>query len=55
MNLAFKCGYGEEVIKVLGKLIANGHGDVLKDQKKIWIKMLRLTIDWLIVNVKELK
>jgi hypothetical protein len=54
-ELAFKCGYGEELANVLGKLIANGHGERVKRSEKDMDKDVEITIDWLIVNVKELK
>ena len=54
-ELAFKCGYGEELENILGKLIANGQGERVKRSEKDMDKDIEITIDWLIVNVKELK
>ena len=54
-ELAFKCGYGEELANILGKLIANGQGERVKRSEKDMDKDIEITIDWLIVNVKELK
>lgn len=54
-ELAFKCGYGPELSNILGKLIANGHGERVKRSEKDMDKDIEITIDWLIVNVKELK
>ena len=54
-ELAFKCGYGEELSNILGKLIANGQGERVKRSEKDMDKDIEITIDWLIVNVKELK
>ena len=54
-ELAVKEGYGEELHNILGKLIANGKGDRVKRSQKEMDKDLELTIDWLIVNIKELE
>ena len=54
-ELAFKEGYGEELSNILGKLIANGKGERVKRTQKDMDKDIELTIDWLIVNVKELQ
>ena len=53
-ELAFKEGYGEELYNILGKLIANGKGDQVKKTNKELDKDIEVTIDWLIVNIKEL-
>jgi hypothetical protein len=54
-ELALKEGYGEELQNILGKLIANGKGDRVKRTTKEMDKDIELTIDWLIVNIKELQ
>ena len=54
-ELAFKEGYGEELHNILGKLIANGKGERVKRSMKDMDKDIELTIDWLIVNIKELE
>ena len=54
-ELAFKEGYGMELENILGKLIANGKGERVKRSQKDMDKDLELTIDWLIVNIKELE
>jgi hypothetical protein len=54
-ELAVKEGYGEELHNILGKLIANGKGDRIKRSQKEMDKDVELTIDWLIVNIKELE
>lgn len=54
-ELAFKEGYGEELSNILGKLIANGKGDRVKRSQKDMDKDIEITIDWLIVNIKELQ
>lgn len=54
-ELALKEGYGEELFSVLGKLIANGKGDQVKKSNKEIDKDVEVTIDWLIVNIKELE
>lgn len=54
-ELAFKEGYGEELYNILGKLIANGKGDQVKKTNKELDKDIEVTIDWLIVNIKELE
>ena len=54
-DLAFKEGYGEELANILGKLIANGKGERVKRSQKDMDKDIELTIDWLIVNIKELE
>ena len=54
-ELAFKEGYGEELSNILGKLIANGKGERVKRSQKDMDKDIEITIDWLIVNVKELQ
>jgi hypothetical protein len=54
-ELAVKEGYGEELYSVLGKLIANGKGDQVKKSNKELDKDVEVTIDWLIVNIKELE
>ena len=54
-DLAFKAGYGQELHDILGKLIANGHGERVRRSSKDMDKDIELTIDWLIVNIKELE
>ena len=54
-ELAYKEGYGEELYNILGKLIANGKGDQVKKSNKELDKDVEVTIDWLIVNIKELE
>ena len=54
-ELAFKEGYGEELYNILGKLIANGKGERVKRSMKDMDKDIELTVDWLIVNIKELE
>ena len=54
-ELALKEGYGEELFSILGKLIANGKGDQVKKSNKELDKDIEVTIDWLIVNIKELE
>ena len=54
-ELAYKEGYGEELYNVLGKLIANGKGSQVKKSNKELDKDVEVTIDWLIVNIKELE
>ena len=54
-ELALKMGYGQELVDVLGKLIANGHGERVRRSCKDEDKDIELTIDWLIVNIKELE
>ena len=54
-ELAFKEGYGDELYNILGKLIANGKGDQVKKTNKELDKDVEVTIDWLIVNIKELE
>jgi hypothetical protein len=54
-ELAYKEGYGEELYNVLGKLIANGKGSQVKKSNKELDKDIEVTIDWLIVNIKELE
>lgn len=54
-ELALKMGYGPELVDVLGKLIANGHGERVRRSCKDEDKDIELTIDWLIVNIKELE
>ena len=54
-ELAFNEGYGMELENILGKLIANGKGERVKRSQKDMDKDLELTIDWLIVNIKELE
>jgi hypothetical protein len=40
---------------ILGKLIANGKGERVKRSTKDMDKDIELTVDWLIVNIKELE
>jgi hypothetical protein len=54
-DLAFKAGYGQELHDILGKLIANGQGERVRRSSKDMDKDIELTIDWLIVNIKELE
>lgn len=54
-ELAMKEGYGEELFSILGKLIANGKGDHIKKSNKEIDKDVEVTIDWLVVNIKELE
>jgi hypothetical protein len=54
-ELARKEGYGEELMNILGKLIANGKGDRIKRTDKEIDKDIEITVDWLIVNIKELE
>ena len=54
-DLAFKSGYGNELYNILGKLIANGQGERVRRSSKDMDKDIELTIDWLIVNIKELE
>ena len=54
-ELAMKEGYGEELVDILGKLIANGKGERVKRSQKDMDKDIEVTIDWLIVNIKELE
>ena len=54
-ELAFKEGYGEELHNILGKLIANGKGERVKRSMKDMDKDIEITVDWLIVNIKELE
>ena len=54
-ELAFKEGYGMELSNILGKLIANGKGERVKRSEKDMDKDIEITIDWLIVNIKELQ
>lgn len=54
-ELAMKEGYGEELYSILGKLIANGKGDHIKKSNKEIDKDVEITIDWLVVNIKELE
>ena len=54
-ELACKEGYGMELHNILGKLIANGKGERVKRSQKDMDKDIEITIDWLIVNVKELE
>lgn len=54
-DLAFKAGYGKELHDILGKLITNGQGDRVRRTSKDMDKDIELTIDWLIVNIKELE
>ena len=54
-ELAFREGYGQELYDVLGKLIANGKGERVRRSEKDVNKDIELTIDWLIVNIKELE
>jgi hypothetical protein len=54
-DLAFNAGYGQELHDILGKLIANGKGERVRRSSKDMDKDIELTIDWLIVNIKELE
>lgn len=54
-ELALKEGYGEDLFSILGKLIANGKGDHIKKSNKEIDKDIEVTIDWLVVNIKELQ
>ena len=54
-ELARKEGYGEELISILNKLIANGKGSQIRKTNKEIDKDVEVTIDWLVVNVKELE
>lgn len=54
-EMAFKEGYGEELANVLGKMIANGHGERVRRTEKDMDKDIEITVDWLIVNIKELE
>ena len=54
-ELALKMGYGQELADILGKLIVNGHGERVRRSCKDEDKDIELTIDWLIVNIKELE
>lgn len=54
-ELALKEGYGEDLFSILGKLIANGKGDHIKRSNKEIDKDIEVTIDWLVVNIKELQ
>ena len=54
-ELALKEGYGEDLVNLLNKLIANGHGEQVKKSKRDQEKDIEVTIDWLIVNIKELE
>lgn len=54
-ELARKEGYGEELMNILGKLIANGKGERIKRTDKEIDKDIEITVDWLIVNIKELE
>lgn len=54
-ELARKMGYGEELSSILGKLIANGKGENIKKSNKEIDKDIEVTVDWLVVNIKELE
>lgn len=54
-ELAFKCGYGQDLHNILGKLIANGKGERVIRTEKEMDKDIEITIDWLVVNIKELE
>lgn len=54
-ELARKEGYGEELLSILNKLIANGKGSKIRKSNKEIDKDIEVTVDWLIVNVKELE
>lgn len=54
-EMAFKEGYGVELENILGKMIANGHGERVRRTEKDMDKDIELTVDWLIVNIKELE
>jgi hypothetical protein len=54
-ELARKEGYGEELLSILNKLIANGKGSQIRKTNKEIDKDVEVTVDWLVVNVKELE
>ena len=54
-ELALKMGYGQELADILGKLIANGQGERVRRSVRDEDKDIEITIDWLIVNIKELE
>jgi hypothetical protein len=54
-ELARKEGYGEELLSILNKLIANGKGGQIRKTNKEIDKDVEVTVDWLVVNVKELE
>lgn len=54
-ELARKMGYGDELISILGKLIANGKGENIKKTNKEIDKDIEVTVDWLVINIKELE
>ena len=54
-ELARKEGYGEELLSILNKLIMNGKGSQIRKSNKEIDKDVEVTVDWLIVNVKELQ
>jgi hypothetical protein len=54
-ELAFREGYGQELYDILGKLIANGKGERVRRSEKDMDKDIEVTIDWLVVNIKELE
>ena len=54
-NFAVREGYEEELFNVLNKLIANGKGSIIKPSEAEVNKDIEVTIDWVIVNMKELE
>jgi len=54
-ELAFREGYAQELHDILGKLIANGKGERVRRSEKDMDKDIEVTIDWLVVNIKELE
>lgn len=54
-EMATKHGYGPELESILGKFIAHGHGSKVKRTDKEMDKDIEVTIDWLVVNIKELE
>lgn len=54
-NFAVREGYEEELFNILNKLIANGKGSIIKPSEAEVNKDIEITIDWVIVNLKELE
>lgn len=53
-NFAVREGYGEELYSVLGKLVIDGKSSIIKKSEREVDKDIEVTIDWVVVNVKEL-
>ena len=54
-EVARKVGYGDELVSILNKLIANGKGSEIRKSDKEIEKDVEMSIDWVVTNIKELE